>query len=70
LKILTYVALSLASACALAAPAGAQTYGGASSGDLLGYRSSAGHYYNRSLGPKVRSNSTRRRAGAISRTTA
>lgn len=61
MKFLTYFALALAAACALAPPAGAQTYGGASSSDLLGYRSSAGHYYNRSLGSKVRSRATRRR---------
>jgi hypothetical protein len=62
MRLLTYFALAFASACALAAPAGAQTYGGASSSDLLGYRSSVGHYYNRSLGSKVRSNATRRRS--------
>lgn len=47
-------ALVVAFACVLSAPAGAQTYGGASSGDLLGYRSSAGHYYRRSPAPRVR----------------
>ena len=31
-------------ACAFAAQAWAQSYGGASPGNLLGYRSSAGHY--------------------------
>jgi hypothetical protein len=61
MRLLTYFALAAAVACTLAAPTGAQTYGGASSSDLLGYRSSAGHYYNRSLGSKVRSNATRRR---------
>lgn len=61
MKFLTYFALAFAAACATPAPAAAQTYGGASSSDLLGYRSSAGHYYNRSLGSKVRSRAARRR---------
>lgn len=61
MRLLTYFALAAAAVGALAAPTAAQTYGGASSSDLLGYRSSAGHYYNRSLGSKVRSNATRRR---------
>jgi hypothetical protein len=60
MRLMTYLVLSGAAACALAAPAGAQTFGGASSSDLLGYRSSAGHYYRRSLGSKVRSNAARR----------
>jgi hypothetical protein len=60
MRLMTYFVLAGAAACALAAPAGAQTFGGASSSDLLGYRSSAGHYYRRSLGSKVRSNAARR----------
>lgn len=60
MRLTTYFVLAGAAACALAAPAGAQTFGGASSGDLLGYRSSSGHYYRRSLGSKVRSNASRR----------
>ena len=68
MRLLTYSALAFAAACALAAPTAAQTYGGASSSDLLGYRSSAGHYYNRSLGSKVRSNASRRRASTRPRT--
>lgn len=39
----------------------AQTYGGASSGDLLGYRSSSAHYYRRSAGSKSRATAARRR---------
>lgn len=46
--------------CALSTTVLSQTYGGASSSDLLGYRSSAGHYYNRSLGSKMRSQIKRR----------
>jgi hypothetical protein len=61
MRLLIYTVLAGAAACALAAPAGAQTFGGASSSDLLGYRSSAGHYYRRSLGSKVRSNAARRK---------
>lgn len=61
MRLLSYFVLAGAAACALAAPAGAQTFGGASSSDLLGYRSSAGHYYRRSLGSKVRSNAARRK---------
>ena len=53
-RMLSRFALVVAFACVLAAPAGAQTYGGASSGDLLGYRSSAGHYYRRPPAPRVR----------------
>ncbi|MET0646042.1 MAG: DUF6683 family protein [Pyrinomonadaceae bacterium] len=56
-----HLTLAVVFACALAVPARAQYYGGASSSDLLGYRSSAGHYYGRSLGSKVRSNAARRR---------
>ncbi len=61
MRLMTYLVLACVAACALAAPAGAQTFGGASSSDLLGYRSSAGHYYRRSLGSKVRSNAARRK---------
>ena len=60
MRRMIYFALAAASACALGGAARAQTFGGASSSDLLGYRSSAGHYYNRSLGSKVRSNAARR----------
>jgi hypothetical protein len=41
-------------------PAAAQSYGGASSSDLLGYRSSVGHYKSRSVGARVRSEAARR----------
>lgn len=61
MRLTTYFILAGAAACVLAAPAGAQTFGGASSSDLLGYRSSSGHYYRRSLGSKVRSNAARRK---------
>lgn len=54
MRLMIRFALVAAFACVLSAPAGAQTYGGASSGDLLGYRSSAGHYYRRSPAPRVR----------------
>lgn len=50
--------------CILTLPgraAQAQTYGGASSGDLLGYRSSSAHYYRRSAGSKPRPRAARRR---------
>jgi hypothetical protein len=44
------VAFAAAAACAWAGVAQAQTFGGASSSNFFGYRSSAGHYYNRTLG--------------------
>ncbi len=59
-SLMIRLALTAAFVCVMAAPASAQSYGGASSSDLLGYRSSAGHYYRRSLGSKVRSNAARR----------
>jgi hypothetical protein len=68
MRLMTHFALAAAAVCACVAPAAAQTFGGASSSDLLGYRSSSGHYYRRSLGSKVRSNAARR-GGRQQRTT-
>jgi hypothetical protein len=61
-KLVMLFVLAVAAVCAVAEPAGAQTYGGASTGDLLGYRSSSGHYYRRSRASKARPKATRRRA--------
>jgi hypothetical protein len=61
MRQLIHFAVAVVFACALASTAQAQYYGGASPSDLLGYRSGAGHYYNRSLSSKVRSNAARRR---------
>lgn len=61
-KLFMLFALAVAAVCAVAEPAGAQTYGGASSSDLLGYRSSSAHYYRRSAPARARRNAARRRA--------
>jgi hypothetical protein len=60
MKLTMYFVLAAASAFLFVVPMKAQTYGGASSGDLLGYRSSAGHYYKRSSSSKVRKRVLRR----------
>ena len=61
-KLVMLFVLAAAAVCVSAEPAGAQTYGGASSGDLLGYRSSSGHYYRRSARARARRNAARRRS--------
>ena len=61
-RLLIQFAVTVAVVCAWSAPAGAQSYGGASSSDLLGYRSSSAHYHRRSSASNARSNAARRRA--------
>lgn len=62
MRLMIKLVLAAVTSGLVAGPAAAQSYGGASGGDLLGYRSSSANYYRRQGGAKARGKSAKRKA--------